>query len=299
MPELPDVTLYVEKLKGLLTGQVVRDLKIVAINVLKSVEPPVSAVLGCKVLDVERLGKQVVVRTEGPIVLIHLMIAGRLRWLEPGTKLPAKITSAALDFDIGRLALTEASSRKRASLRLLGAEADLAPYRPQGVEPLEASYDEFAAAISLENRTVKRAMTSPGTVSGVGNAYSDEILFAAQISPLRLTSSLTDDEMARLYRATQSTLQAWIERLRLEFKDKFPGAGDVTAFRPDFNVHGRYREPCRVCGKPIQRIRYADKETNYCAQCQNEGRLLADRSLSLLLKKDWPKTLEQLEGERP
>lgn len=259
---------------------------------LRSAEPPLSAVAGLDVLGVRRLGKRIVFCLSSDLYLVlHLMIAGRLRWKDsPGAAIPGKVGLAAFDFSTGTLLLTEAGTKKRASLYVT---RDLAAHDPGGLEVLEASLDEFAAVLRRENRTLKRALTDPRLFSGIGNAYSDEILWKARMSPVRLTGQLSDEEVGRLFSAVQGSLQEWVSRLVAEARVKFPE--HVTAFRPDMAVHGRYKLPCPECGAPVQRIAYADNETNYCPGCQTEGRLLADRSLSRLLKKDWPRTLEELE----
>ena len=301
MPELPDVTIYCEAIASRTVERLLESVRPVSTFVLRSVEPPVSALVGKRVVGVRRLGKRIVIECEGSLFLVvHLMIAGRLVWGEGRPKSPrpaGKSTLAVVQFEEGHLVLTEASSKKRASLHVVLGEDALRAHDPGGVEPLLCSLGEFVAALARENRTLKRALTNPRFFSGIGNAYSDEILHAARLSPLRLTQSLADDEALRLFEATRGTLTKWTEKLRKEFGGKFPGRGQVTAFRPEFSVHGKYREPCPVCGKPVQRISYAENETNYCAKCQNEGRMLADRSLSRLLKDDWPRTIEEMVGE--
>ncbi len=302
MPELPDVTIYLETIAQRVVGQPLEGIRLASPFVLRSVDPPVSAVVGRRVLELRRLGKRIVFALEEDLyVVIHLMIAGRFRWEKRGAKPPGRLGLAAFDFPTGTLLLTEASKKKRAALYLVRGAAALAAHDPGGCEVLTAAPDDFAAALRSENHTLKRALTDPRLFSGIGNAYSDEILHAARMSPVQLTSKLTDAEVARLHAATQATLQRWTATLRAEFAGRVPGAGEVTAFRPDFAVHGRYGLPCPDCGNPVQRIRYADNETNYCPTCQTGGRLLADRSLSRLLKSDWPKTLEELDafiGER-
>lgn len=282
-------------------GKRLQSARIVSPFVLRTVEPTVTALLDRKVVSVDRLGKRIAVGFEGELFLvIHLMIAGRLLWKDgrPTSPKPGgKDTLAVFEFEGGHLVLTEASSKKRASLHVVEGRDKLASYDPGGIEPLECTADEFKAALTKTNRTLKIALTNPRAFSGIGNAYSDEILHAARLSPLKLTQKLSDDEIARLYHAVRDTLKSWTERLRSEFEGRFPGRGEVTAFRPDFAAHGKYRQPCPVCGRPVQRISYAENETNYCAHCQNEGRMLADRSLSRLLKDDWPKTIEELVGE--
>ncbi|MGH7373244.1 MAG: zinc finger domain-containing protein, partial [Candidatus Rokuibacteriota bacterium] len=266
--------------------------------VLRSVDPSPTDVAGHTVIGLRRLGKRIVIALDGDLfVLIHLMIAGRLHWKEAGVKLPGKIGLAALDFSTGAVTLTEAGSKRRAALHLVRGEAGLAAHDPGGLELFGANLDEFRAALTRESHTLKRALTDPRILSGVGNAYSDEILHRARLSPVRMTRRLSEEEAARLFQAAKTTLADWIERLRREAGGAFPEG--VTAFRPDMAVHGRYGKPCPDCGAPVQRIVHADNETNYCARCQTAGRLLADRALSRLLRKDWPRTLEELEERRP
>ncbi len=299
MPELPDVTAYIEALEPRVLGHTLNRIRFFNPFVLRSVEPPAKTAEGRKVVGLRRLGKRIVLELEdGLFLVIHLMIAGRLRWSEQtsGVKPPGKLGHAALEFDSGTLMLVESSSKKRASIHLVQGEESLRAHNPGGVEPLECSVEQFAEALTHENRTLKRALTNSHNFSGIGNAYSDEILHSARLSPMRLTRSLKTDEIEKLYVATQETLKKWVEILRKQFKGKFPGPGQITAFRPEFAAHGKFGEPCPVCGAKIQRIRYEENETNYCANCQNEGRLLADRALSRLLKDDWPKTLEEMEG---
>jgi formamidopyrimidine-DNA glycosylase len=300
VPELPDVELYVEHLRRRVVGQPLVHVRVASPFVVRSFEPPIRVAEGKRVQLVHRLGKRIVldleVDAEQPTLhlVIHLMIAGRLRWREPNAKLPGKLGLAAFDFDGGTLLLTEASSKKRASIHLVrGAEA-LAALDPGGLEPLTASARQFADALRRENHTVKRALTDPHLFSGIGNAYSDEILWRAQMSPVRLTSKMTEDEVVRLRQATVATLREWMERLAKDVGDDFPEK--VTAFREGMAVHGRYKQPCPACGAPVQRIAYAENEANYCARCQTGGKLLADRSLSRLMHGDWPKTLEELEA---
>lgn len=297
MPELPDVTVYIETLTPRVVGQPLEGIRLASPFVLRSVDPPPAALVGKRVVGLRRLGKRVVLALEDDLyVVVHLMIAGRFRWEKRGARPPARLGLAALDFPTGTLLLTEASRKKRAALHLVRGAAALAAHDPGGLEVLDASPADFAAALRAENHTLKRALTDPHLFSGIGNAYSDEILHAARLSPVQLTSRLSDAEVARLHAATQATLRRWIGALRREFADRVPGAGEITAFRPGFAVHGRYGKPCPDCGGPVQRIRYADNETNYCPACQTGGRLLADRSLSRLLKSDWPKSLEELEA---
>lgn len=296
MPELPDVTIYLEALHPRVIGQPLEGVRLSSPFILRSVDPPISALIGQRVQTLQRLGKRIVFGFAGDLYLVfHLMIAGRLRWARRGAKPPGKIGLAAFDFPAATLLLTEASPKKRAALYVVRGTAALQAHDPGGLEVLDASLAEFRAALQRENHTLKRALTDPHLFSGIGNAYSDEILHAARLSPVQLTSKLVDAEVMRLYRATQETLRRWTDILRVEFGDRFPGPGEITAFREGFAVHGRFGKPCPVCAGPVQRIRYADNETNYCPTCQSAGRLLADRSLSRLLKSDWPKTLEEME----
>ena len=295
MPELPDVEAYLACLRTRVVGMPIRAVQIIGPSVLRTVTPDVDALVDHAVTAVRRLGKRIVLALDGDLhVVIHLMIAGRLRWLEVTAKLPGRITQAAFDFPNGRLALTEAGTQRRATLHVVQDEAALAAHNPGGLEPLEIDLPTFAAALRRENHTLKRVLTDPRVIAGIGNAYSDEILHAARLSPVRLSQKLSDEEVSRLHAATRQVLQTWTRRLIAKFARKFPGPGEITAFRDDFAVHGRFNEPCPVCGEPVQRIRYADNETNYCARCQNDGRLLADRSLSRLLKNDWPKSIDEL-----
>jgi formamidopyrimidine-DNA glycosylase len=295
MPELPDVSLYVEHLERRLTGATLERVRIVSLNLLRTVDPPIEAAAGRRVTGVRRLGKRIVVALEGDLFLVfHLMIAGRFRWREGEAKLPGRVGLAAFTFSSGTLMLTEAGTKQRASLHLVRGDGALRALDPGGIEVLDADLATFRAALSREDHTLKRALTDPRLLSGIGNAYSDEILHRARLSPLRRTSRLTADEWERLHAATRETLTLWTERLRRETGEAFPEK--VTAFREGMAVHGRYRQPCPDCGSPVQRIVYAEHETNYCARCQTGGRLLADRALSRLLKRDWPRTLEELEG---
>jgi formamidopyrimidine-DNA glycosylase len=296
MPELPDITVYLERLAPRVLGQPVEGVEIRNVFVLRTAEPPLDAIVGRRVTALRRLGKRIALGLEGDLFLvIHLMIAGRLRWRGPGAKAPGgKIVLAALHFPNGTLFLTEAGSKRRASLHLVaGGEAALRQFDRGGLEVLDATLDAFAARLRSESHTLKRALTDPRLFSGIGNAYSDEILHRARLSPLTLTRRLTDDEVERLYVATRETLTEWTQRLLDEVGDDFPET--VTAFREQMAVHGRYGLPCPVCGAPVQRIRYADNETNYCARCQTGGRLLADRAMSRLLREDWPKSIDELE----
>ena len=294
MPELPDITLYLEHLAPRVLGQILERVVVRSPFVLRSVDPPLSAVSGKRVLGLRRMGKRIVFQLEDELfVVIHLMIAGRLRWKPPGAKPPGKVGLAAFEFPSGVLLLTEAGTKRRASIYLVSGEESLRDFARGGMEVLESDEQEFAARLRSESHTLKRALTDPRLFSGIGNAYSDEILHRARLSPLARTGKLSDEEVARLYQATRSTLQDWIVRLREESGDKFPEK--VTAFRDGMAVHGRYKLPCPDCGTPVQRIRYADNETNYCARCQTGGRLLADRAMSRLLKEDWPRSIDEVE----
>jgi formamidopyrimidine-DNA glycosylase len=295
LPELPDVVVYLEALNSRIVGRRLERLRLLSPFVLRSVDPPIDVIQGQSVRDVRRVGKRIVLAFGDDVYLVlHLMIAGRLRWREPGQKqgIGAKLILAIFEFSNGTLLFTEASSNKRASMQLVRGDAGLAALDPGGLEPLEATTDQFRHALTRENHTLKRALTDPHLFSGIGNAYSDEILHAARLSPLKQTRSLSDEEVARLYDATRATLTVWIHHLRQESRDRFPEK--VTAFRDEMAVHGRYRQPCPVCGAPVQRIVYAANECNYCARCQTGGRLLADRSLSRLLRDDWPKSIDDV-----
>jgi formamidopyrimidine-DNA glycosylase len=295
MPELPDVVIYLEALTRHIVGQPLERIQLLSPFVLRSVDPPIDSIHGHTVHAVRRLGKRIVLEFEDEVFLvIHLMIAGRLRWREPGKKpgMGPKMILASLIFPHGTLFFTEASSRKRASMQLVRGDDALRALDPGGLEPLEATPEQFHDALTRENHTVKRALTDPHLFSGIGNAYSDEILHAAKLSPLKLTRSLTDAELVRLYNATRATLTRWVDRLREQTGGGFPEK--VTAFHDEMAVHGRFKLPCPVCGSPVQRIVYAANECNYCATCQTGGRLLADRSLSRLLKDDWPKSIDDL-----
>ncbi len=297
MPELPDVTIYLEALRPRVVGQPLERVRLASPFILRSVTPPIDAVIGRPVVRLHRLGKRIGIDFGDDLYLVlHLMIAGRLRWERRGAKPPGRIGLAAFDFPTGTLLLTEASPKKRAALYVVAGADNFAAHDPGGLEVLAATREEFGAALRRENHTLKRSLTDPRLFSGIGNAYSDEILHAARLSPVQLTTKLVDAEVGRLYDATQLTLREWTDRLRAEFGDRFPGSGEITAFRPGFAVHGRYGKPCPVCGTLVQRIRYAENETNYCPSCQTGGRLLADRSLSRLLKDDWPKTLDELDA---
>jgi formamidopyrimidine-DNA glycosylase len=294
LPELPDVVVYLEALDRRILGRRLSSVRLLSPFLLRTVEPPITALFDRWVLTLGRMGKRIVLGFEDELYLvIHLMIAGRLRWGPPGAKSPGRLGLAAFDFDVGTLLLTEAGSKRRASLHVVRGSAGLADFERGGLEPLEASPAEFAARLRLESHTLKRALTDPRLFSGIGNAYSDEILHRARLSPLKLTGRLSEEETVRLHAAVRAVLQEWTERLRAETGEGFPEK--VTAFREGMAVHGRYRQPCPSCGTPVQRIRYAENETNYCPSCQTEGRLLADRGLSRLLKEDWPRSLEELE----
>jgi formamidopyrimidine-DNA glycosylase len=297
VPELPDVTVYVERLAALAGGQTLERVRLASPFLLRTVEPPLAAAFGRRLAGVERLGKRIVLVLEGDLFFaIHLMIAGRLRWRDPGAAVPARDGLCALDFAGGTLLLTEASKKRRASLHIFAGRETLAAHHTPGLEPLEASAEVFEATLLSENRTLKRALTDPRLFSGIGNAYSDEILFEARLSPMKLTSRLDPAERRVLWEATRAVLARFTERIRTEVGDGFPEK--VTAFRDDMAVHGRHRRPCVRCGAEVQRIVYAENECDYCAACQNQGRLLADRALSQLLKRDWPRTLEELELAR-
>ncbi len=297
MPELPDVELYVACLRPRIVGRSLDAVRLASPFLLRTVDPPLDAAVGRTVVGVRRLGKRIVVGFEEELFLVfHLMIAGRLRWRASRARVPGKVGLAAFDFATGTLILTEASSRKRASLHVVRGEAALAEHDPGGIEVLESDRETFRRVLTSESHTLKRALTDPRLFSGIGNAYSDEILHRARLSPVALTGQLEDAEIARLYEATRATLTDWSARLRAEVGSGFPE--QVTAFRDGMAVHGRYRQPCPDCGAPVQRIAYADNETNYCARCQTGGRLLADRALSRLLHKDWPRTLDELEALR-
>lgn len=297
MPELPDITVYIEALDRRILGHTLTQAQIASPFLLRTIEPPVSACVDHKVTALRRVGKRIAIGFDNDIWLVlHLMIAGRLHWSEKTKKADGRRTLAAFLFDNGCLTLTEAGSQKRASLHMAQGETGLAALDPGGMDVMTASLDEFARGLTIGNHTLKRALTDPHVFSGIGNAYSDEILHRAQLSPIILTSRLTAEEIARLHAATQGVLNEWIERLRSEAAGRFPE--QVTAFRPEMAVHGRYGLPCPRCGAKIQRIRYASNETNYCAACQTGGRLLADRALGRLLGKDWPRTLEELEELR-
>jgi formamidopyrimidine-DNA glycosylase len=302
MPELPDIAAYIAALEPRIVGQTLERVRLHSVFVLRTADPPIEAVEGRTVRELRRIGKRIAIgvsdapgeNQENLWLVVHLMIAGRLHWRPPHAKLSGRQALLALDFPSGSLTLTEAGSKRRASLHLLRGEQALHDIDPGGVETFSADIDGFRAALTQENRTLKRALTDPRLISGVGNAYSDEILHAARLSPIALTHKLTAEEWQRLFDATRFTLSLWMDRLITETRKKFPEG--VTAFRPEMSVHGRFGQPCPRCGNPIQRIRYADNETNYCATCQTGGKVLADRSLSRLLGADWPRTLDELES---
>jgi formamidopyrimidine-DNA glycosylase len=294
MPELPDILTYRDALEERILGQQLKDVRLRTPFLLRTVSPPLADAAGREVRAVRRIGKRIVIGLEGDYwLVIHLMIAGRLHWKPPGANLGSKINLAGFDFPSGTLVFTEAGSKRRASLHVVGSEAELAQFGRGGLDVFEISPAAFAERLRSENHTIKRSLTDPRLFDGIGNAYSDEILHAARLSPLKLTSRLSDAEIERLFRASRETLTTWIERFRTERAGGFPEK--VTAFRPEMAVHGKYGQPCPVCGAPVQRIRYADNETNYCARCQTEGRLLADRGLSRLLKDDWPRSIDELD----
>ena len=292
MPELPDITVYIEALEARVVGQVVQGVKIVNPFVLRSVQPPIQALVGARASGIRRMGKRIVIEFEGDLFLvIHLMIAGRLRWRAPGGSVVRPAPLARIEFPNGVLILTEAGKQRRASLHLVEGEKNLVEFDRGGLEVLDSSFDDFAARLESESHTVKRSLTDPTLFSGIGNAYSDEILHRAKLSPLLLTTRMSEEQKQTLHAAVREVLIEWTNRLRAELGGEFPEK--VTAFREGMAVHGRYKQPCPVCGAPVQRIRYADNETNYCARCQTGGRLLADRALSRLLKQDWPRSLDE------
>jgi len=297
MPELPDIELYLHALRPRVLGQSVLGVRIASPFLLRTVQPSVDELLGKRVLSLGRLGKRIVLGLEGELyVVIHLMIAGRFRWKPPGEKIPGRLGLAAFDFENGTLLLTEASKKKRAALHLYRGERGLVEQDPGGIEPLQVDYPGFKAAVLERNHTVKRALTDPRILSGIGNAYSDEILHRARLSPLIWTTRMTEEQVERLHEATREVLSEWSARLIEQHGEAFPEK--VTAFRPEMAAHGKYGEPCPRCGDPIQRIVFASRETNYCATCQTGGKLLADRALSRLLKGDWPRSIEALESLR-
>ena len=294
MPELPDIAVYLERLDALIARQPLEHIHILNPFVLRSVTPTPASLAGRVVTGSCRIGKRIVLAVDGDaFIVVHLMIAGRFKWREPGGKLPRGHTLAAFDFPNGRLLLTEAGSSRRASIHIVEGEESLAQFDRGGIEPLDATLEEFAERLRMENHTLKRSLTDPRLFSGIGNAYSDEILHRARLSPIAHSCKLTDEEIARLHAATRETLLLWTDRMREEVGDGFPEK--VTAFREGMAVHGRFGQPCPDCSSPVQRIRYASNETNYCARCQTGGRLLADRALSRLLGKDWPKSIDEVE----
>jgi formamidopyrimidine-DNA glycosylase len=294
MPELPDVTVYCEALATRIVGRTLARVDIVHPFLLRTAVPPIAAAEGRRVIRVRRLGKRIAIELEGGLfVVVHLMIAGRLRWLAPDQKAPARITLAVLHFDRGRLAITEAGTRRRAAIHVVAGEDALAALAPPGLEIADIDEATFAARLTAENHTLKRALTDPRLLSGIGNAYSDEILHRARLSPIAHTQKLGRDEIARLFAATRDVLDEWTERLRAQAGNEFPAK--VTAFRPEMAVHGRYGKPCPACGAPVQRIVYAEDECNYCARCQTGGKVLADRALSRLLHESWPRSIDALE----
>jgi formamidopyrimidine-DNA glycosylase len=295
MPELPDIAAYLSSLETRIIGQPLKRVRLANAFLLRTVQPPIEAVEGHTVRSLRRIGKRIAIEFDNGIwMVLHLMIAGRLHWRSPGAKLGGRNNLAAFDFPEGSLVLTEAGAKRRASLHLFANEEEMQSIDPGGVDVFAIDIVGFRIALTAENRTLKRALTDPRILSGIGNAYSDEILHAAQLSPILQTHKLTSEEWERLFAATRETLQLWIDRLKAEASKDFPEK--VTAFRKDMAVHGHFGQPCPRCGQPVQRIRYADNETNYCAQCQTEGKVLADRSLSRLLGKDWPRTLDELEA---
>jgi formamidopyrimidine-DNA glycosylase len=295
MPELPDITAYISALAPRIIGQPLLQIRLASAFLLRTVQPPLASVEGRTVRELRRIGKRIAIGMEGDLWLVfHLMIAGRLHWRPKEAKLSGRNNLAAFDFPDGSLVLTEAGTKRRASLHVLSGEEGLQSVDPGGIDVFSSDLNSFRAALTVENRTLKRALTDPRVLSGIGNSYSDEILHAAQLSPIALTHKLKPDEWERLYAATRNTLELWVDRLRAEAQASFPEK--VTAFRKDMAVHGRYGAPCPRCGDKVLRIRYADNETNYCARCQTGGKVLADRSLSRLLGSDWPRTLDELEA---
>ncbi|MGV3620575.1 MAG: Fpg/Nei family DNA glycosylase [Archangium sp.] len=294
MPEYPDIELYLGSLEKRVRGQPLERVRLGSPFVLRSVEPPIASTAGRKVVGLRRMGKRIVFELEGELfIVVHLMIAGRFQWKPAGAKLAARVGLAAFDFPNGTLLLTEVSTKKRASIHVVAGELGLRVFDRGGLEVMTAHLDDFAARLRSENHTLKRTLTDPRLFSGIGNAYSDEILHRAKLSPVKQTKTMTGEEISRLYEATRAVLAEWRDRLKAETGDDWPEK--VTAFRPEMAVHGKHKQPCPVCGSPVQRIVHADNETNYCARCQTGGKLLADRSLSRLLKEDWPATLEELD----
>jgi formamidopyrimidine-DNA glycosylase len=297
VPELPDILLYLHALRSRVVGHRVEGVRLASPFLLRSIDPPLASVDGRTIVDLHRLGKRIVMEAEGELFLVfHLMIAGRFRWKPRGTRIPGKVGLLAIDFDHGTLLLTEAGTKRQASLYVVQGRGALAEHDPGGLQVLDADLAAFDRALRSDNHTLKRALTDPHLFSGIGNAYSDEILHAARLSPFKQTQSLTDDDVRRLYESTRTTLLQWIARLRDQAGDEFPEK--VTAFHEEMAVHGRYGKPCPDCGSPVQRVVYAANEANYCATCQTGGRLLADRALSRLLRDDWPRTLDELERRK-
>ncbi len=297
MPEYPDIVVYIEHLKQRLEGKALKTIRFVSPFFLRTVQPPISSLNNLPVRDIQRLGKRIVFCFENELFLVlHLMVAGRLHWKAPNASLNRKTGLAAMDFENGTLTITESGTKKRASLHLLQGREALADFDRGGLNVLSVSLEEFSQRLLAENHTLKRCLTDPRLFDGIGNAYSDEILHQAQLSPVQLSQRISDEQIARLYEACCSQLQLWTERLRAESANGFPEK--VTAFRQDMAVHGKYNQPCPVCGTCVQRIRYADNETNYCPRCQTNGKLLSDRSLARLLREDWPKTIEELEARK-
>jgi formamidopyrimidine-DNA glycosylase len=294
MPELPDITAYEEALAPRIAGERLSGIRLLNPFLLRTAVPPIDTAFGKRVTSISRIGKRIVLELEGDLYLVlHLMIAGRLRWFAPGLKTPGRITQAVLDFPTGQLVFTEAGTKRRASMHLVAGRDALAALDPGGIDVMGSTLQQFSEQLTAENHTLKRVLTDPHVYSGIGNAYSDEILHRAQLSPIAHSQKLTPNEIARLHAATKEVLGEWIERLTAEAREAFPE--NVTAFRPEFAVHGKFKQPCPVCGSPVQRIVYAENETNYCARCQTGGVVLADRSLSRLLKKSWPRSIDELE----
>ncbi len=294
MPELPDVVVYIEALERRVIGRTLERVRLLSPFILRTAVPPISSAEGKRVLALRRVGKRIVLELEGELFLVlHLMVAGRLRWLSPGTRPPGRITLAVFEFADGSLAFTEAGTKRRASLHLVQGEAAVRAFDAGGLEVLQADLPAFAERLKSENHTLKRALADPRLFSGIGNAYSDEILHRARLSPIAMTAALSEEEVDRLFEATRATLADWTDRLRADAGAEFPEK--VTAFREGMAVHGRFGKPCPICGAPVQRIRYAENETNYCARCQTGGRVLADRALSRLLHKSWPRNIDELE----
>ena len=297
MPELPDILLYLHALRPRVVGHRIEHVRLASPFLLRSIDPPLASIEGRAIVDLHRLGKRIVMEAEGELFLVfHLMIAGRFRWKPRGTRIPGKVGLMAIDFDHGTLLLTEAGTKRQASLYVVQGRTALADHDPGGIQVLDSDLAAFERALRSDNHTLKRSLTDPHLFSGIGNAYSDEILHAARLSPFKQTQSLTDDEVRRLYESTRTTLLQWTARLRDQAGDEFPEK--VTAFHEEMAVHGRYGKPCPDCGSPVQRVVYAANEANYCATCQTGGRLLADRALSRLLREDWPRTLEELERRK-